>query len=88
MQTNSIDEQGRTVSADRLHPTLLASVAMATSASGFALFFYDALAEPSHAGLVMLVAWLLMTAGVATAAEAVEREHHSSERPVRSPSPR
>jgi hypothetical protein len=74
MQIIDSDEQSPSASAERLHPTLPAATAMAVSISGFALFFYDALGEPSHAGLLMLLAWLLMVTAIGVALEALDRE--------------
>ncbi len=80
MQIIEFDEKSPSGSDERLHPTLLAATAMAVSASGFALFFYDALDQPSHAGLLMLVAWLLMVTAIGMALEALDREQDSQGR--------
>ena len=80
MQIIESDEHSPSGSAERLHPTLPAATAMAVSASGFARFFYDALGEPSHAGLLMLLAWLLMVTAIGLALEALDREQDSQGR--------
>ena len=80
MQIIDSYRQSPSAPAERLHPTLMAATAMAVSASGFALFFYDALGEPSHAGLLMLLAWLLMVTAIGLALEALDREQDSEGR--------